>query len=101
EPAFDGGDGVRLLVPGDGAGGAGGDVEPDGLRIGREQRQALAPAPAREVLPVRAVGAAGVGRARRLDIGAGTFGELLEMRRRRRLWGRGGEVLRCRIGGAV
>ena len=70
----------RFSVPAD-AGGLGGDVEADGLRIRRKYLQFLAPAPGAKMLPVGRVGAARVGGTGGLDIGAGAIGEGLQMRR--------------------
>ena len=49
------------------------------MRIRGEGSEVLAPAPGGEVLPVRGVGLAGVGRTRRLDIAAGAIGKVSEM----------------------
>ena len=89
EPALDRRHRVRLLVGRRRAGGAGGDVEADDLRIRGQEREVLAPAQARKMPPVGGVGAPGVGRACCLDIVAGAIGERLEMSRQadRRLCG--------------
>ena len=50
-------------------------IEPYNLRVRGEGREVLAPAPGGKMLPVRGAGTAGIGRARRLDIGAGAIGE--------------------------
>jgi hypothetical protein len=86
--ALNGGNGVRLGAArrrangtaGCGANGTGGDVEPDDLRIGRQRRNILAPAPGGEMFPVRGIGAAGVLGAGGLDIEAGAIGQRFEMR---------------------
>lgn len=92
KPPLDRRDRIRLAIGGRRAGGAGGDVEADGLRRRRQDLEALAPAPGGKVLPVRRIGPAGVGRARGVDIAAGALGQAREMRRQAGGRKRGGEA---------
>jgi hypothetical protein len=84
EPALDRRDRVRLAISRSRAAGAGGDVEPDCQRGGRERLGTLTTGPARKLLPVGGVGPLRVGRARGLKIVADPLGEAFEMRGQRR-----------------
>lgn len=76
------------------AGGAGGDVEADDLRIRGQGRKILAATPGGKMLPVGGVGLSGVGGTGRRDIAAGALGEILQLGGQPgvRLGKRGGEV---------
>ena len=60
------------------AGGAGGDVEAENLRIRGQGREVLPPRPGVVVPPVGGVGAIGVPGGRRAGVGAGGLDERLE-----------------------
>jgi hypothetical protein len=76
DPPLQGGDGIGFS--GYRPGGAGGDIEPEHLRVGRQGGQAVPARPAGKMAPVGSVGFSGIFGGGGLGVVAGGFGEVLQ-----------------------